>query len=157
MSRCGEQLESFTLTHCWETSALDDGFEAVGFEVVTRICGGLRVSVGTNLNAKILIRARGDDEGGKFFLLQGLRQGQGVTFALAGGDLEHDGSGCDQASARRSGIFWRRRGLWGSRGRFPARRAALAGEWRGGLSWHAWLFHWLQMVLGRFRFGGMIK
>src|SRR3977135_3101118 len=96
MSRCGEQLESFTLTHCWGTSALDDGFEAVGFEVVTRICGGLRVGAGTDLNAKILVRAWGGDEGGKFFLVQSLGEGQGVTFALTRRDLEHDGSVHDQ-------------------------------------------------------------
>ena len=84
MFRCGKRVESFTLTHCWGTSALDDGFEAVGFEVVARIRGGLRVGVGTDLNAKILVRAGGDDEGGKFFLLQGPPEGQGVTFALYG-------------------------------------------------------------------------
>src|SRR5467141_3973640 len=65
-SRCGKRLESFTLTHCRGTSARDDGFEAVGFEVVARIRGGLRVGVGTDLNAKILVRAGGDDEGGEF-------------------------------------------------------------------------------------------
>src|SRR5712664_3075402 len=133
MSRCGKRLETFTLKHCWGTSELDDGFEAVGFEVVARICGGLCVGVGTDLNSKILVRAGGDDEGRKFFLLQGLRQGQGVTFALDGGDLEHDGAVRKQRRARRSGIFWRRCGLWGSGGRFPARRAALAGGWRGRL------------------------
>src|SRR6266404_3591117 len=79
------------------------------------------------------------------------------AFAPDGGDLEHDGSVCEQRRACWSGIFWRRRGLWGSRGRFPARRAALAGEWRGRLRCRAWLFHWLQMVLGGLRFGGMIK
>src|SRR6266436_4154061 len=82
MFRCGKRVGSFTSTHCWGTSALDDGFEAVGFEVVARIRGGLRVGVGTNLNAKILVRAGGDDEGGKFLLLQG----QGVSFALDGRD-----------------------------------------------------------------------
>jgi len=66
MSRCGKRLETFTLKHCWGTSELDDGFEAVGFEVVARICGGLCVGVGTDLNSKILVRAGGDDEGGKF-------------------------------------------------------------------------------------------
>src|SRR6266446_2555414 len=86
MFRCGKRLESFTLTHCWGTSALDDGFEAVGFEVVARIRGGLRVGVGADLNAKILVRAGGDDESGKFFLLQRLREGQGVSFALDGRD-----------------------------------------------------------------------
>ena len=65
-SRCGKRLKSFALTHCWGTSALDDGFEAVGFEFVPRIRGGLRVGVGADLNAKMLVRAGGDDEGGKF-------------------------------------------------------------------------------------------
>ena len=54
------------LSLCRGNSALHDGFEAVGFEVVARIRGGLRVGVGTDLNAKILVRAGGDDEGGKF-------------------------------------------------------------------------------------------
>ena len=40
------------LSHCWGTSALDDGFEAVGFEVMARIRGGLRVGVGTELHAE---------------------------------------------------------------------------------------------------------
>jgi hypothetical protein len=84
MSRCGKRLETFTLTHCWGTSALGDGFEAVGFEVVARICSGLRAGIGTDLNAKMLVRVGGDDEGGKFLLLQGLREGQGVAFALYG-------------------------------------------------------------------------
>jgi hypothetical protein len=66
VSRCGKRLKSFTLTHYWGLSALQDGFEAVGFEVVARIRGGLRVGVGTDLNAKILLRAGGDDEGGNF-------------------------------------------------------------------------------------------
>ena len=52
MSPCGKRLESFTLTYCWGTSGLDDGFEAVGFEVVARIRGGLRVGVGTELHAE---------------------------------------------------------------------------------------------------------
>ena len=86
MSRYAKQLESFTLTQRWGTSALDDRFEAVGFEVVARIRGGLRVGVWPDLDAKILVRAGGDDEGGKFFLLQRLREGQGVTFALDGRD-----------------------------------------------------------------------
>ncbi len=66
ISPCGKRLESFTLTYCWRTSALDDGFESVGFEVVARICGGLRVGVWPDLDAKILVRAGGDDEGGEF-------------------------------------------------------------------------------------------
>ena len=68
------------------SSALDDGFESVGFEVVARICGGLRVGVGADLNAKILVRAGGDDKGGKFFLLQRLREGHGTAFGLDGRD-----------------------------------------------------------------------
>ena len=52
MSPCGKRLESFTLTYCWGTSALDDGFEAVGFEVVARVRGGLRVGVGAELHAE---------------------------------------------------------------------------------------------------------
>ena len=67
MSRCGKRLETFTLKHCWGTSELDDGFEAVGFEVVARIRGGLCVGVGTDLNANILVRVGGDDEAGNFF------------------------------------------------------------------------------------------
>src|SRR3977135_2570303 len=105
MFRCGKRVESFTLTNSWGPSALPDGFEAVGFEVVARVRGGLRIGVGTDLNAKILIRAGGDDEGGKFFLLQGLREGQGVAFALDGRDLEHDGAVRKQRRARRGGIF----------------------------------------------------
>ena len=66
MFRCGKRVESFTLTHCWGTSALDDGFEAVDFEVVAQICDGLRFGVGTDLNSKILVWVGGDDEGGKF-------------------------------------------------------------------------------------------
>ena len=54
------------LSHCRGNSALHDGFEAVGFEVVARIRGGLGVGVGSDLNAKILVWAGGDDEGGKF-------------------------------------------------------------------------------------------
>ena len=37
MSHRGKQLESFTLTHCRGNSALHDGLESVGFEVVARI------------------------------------------------------------------------------------------------------------------------
>ena len=52
MFRCGKRLETFTLTHCRGTSALDDGFEAVGFEVVARVRGGLRVGAGAELHAE---------------------------------------------------------------------------------------------------------
>ena len=52
MSRCGKRLETFTLKHCWGTSELDDGFEAVGFEVVAGVRGGLRVGVGAELHAE---------------------------------------------------------------------------------------------------------
>jgi hypothetical protein len=52
MPRCGKRLETFTLKHCWGTSAPDDGFEAVGFEVVARIRGGPRVGVGAELHAE---------------------------------------------------------------------------------------------------------
>ena len=52
MFRCGKRVESFALTHCWGTSALDDGFEAVGFEVVACVRGGLRVGVGAELHAE---------------------------------------------------------------------------------------------------------
>src|SRR3977135_234952 len=86
MFRWGKQLESFTLTHCWGTSALDDGFEAVGFEVVARIRGGLRAGVGADLTPKILLRARVDDEGGECCLVRRLREGQGVCLALDGRD-----------------------------------------------------------------------
>src|SRR5882724_5885759 len=85
MFRCGKRVGSFTATHCWGTSALDDGFETVGFEVVARIRGGLRVGVGTNLNAKILVRAGGDDEGRKFLwyhrdcVLRRLQMGPGIV------------------------------------------------------------------------------
>ena len=92
VSRCGGQLESFTLTHYGGTSALDDGFEAVGFEVVARNRGGLRVCVRADLDAIILVRAGSDDVSRKSFLLQSLREGQCVTFALNCRDLEHDGS-----------------------------------------------------------------
>src|SRR5882672_8099219 len=60
--------------------------QVVGFEALSCVRGGLRVGVGADLNAKILVRAGGDDEGGKFFLLQRLREGQGVSFALDGRD-----------------------------------------------------------------------
>ena len=73
ISRCGGQLESFTLTHYGGTSALDDGFEAVGFEVVARDRGGLRVCVRADLDAIILVGAGRDDVCGKSFLLQSLR------------------------------------------------------------------------------------
>ena len=84
-SGCGKRLESFTLTQYFGTSALDDGFEAVGFEVVARIRGGLRVGVGADLNAKILVRAGGDDESGKFLwygrdcVFRGLQMGPGIV------------------------------------------------------------------------------
>jgi hypothetical protein len=39
------------LSHCRGTSALDDGVEAFGFEVVARICGGLCVGVRVGLQA----------------------------------------------------------------------------------------------------------
>ena len=52
VSPCGKRLESFTLTYCWGTSALDDGFETIGFEVVARVRGGLRVGVGADLHAE---------------------------------------------------------------------------------------------------------
>jgi hypothetical protein len=48
---CGKRLEAFTLTLYWGTLALDDGFEALGFEVVARIRGGLRVDIRPNLHA----------------------------------------------------------------------------------------------------------
>ncbi len=56
-SPCGKRLESFTLTHYLGMSALDDGFEAVGFEVVARIRGGLRAGVGSDLDAILFVRA----------------------------------------------------------------------------------------------------
>jgi hypothetical protein len=77
MSRCGKYLESFTLTHCWGTSALDDGLKTLGFEVLARACRGLRIGVRADLNAIILVGTGGDDECGKFFLLQGLSEGHG--------------------------------------------------------------------------------
>src|SRR6267142_2942063 len=40
--------------------------QVVGFEALSCVRGGLRVGVGTDLNAKILVRAGGDDEGGEF-------------------------------------------------------------------------------------------
>src|SRR6202022_4641688 len=110
MCRCGKRLESFTLTH-WGTSALDDGFEAVGFEVVARVRGGLRIGVRADLNAIILVGTGRDDECGKSFLLQSLREGHGVPFAYDRCDLEHYSSVRDQRRARRSGIFRRRHGL----------------------------------------------
>jgi hypothetical protein len=75
-------------------SALDDGFEAIGFEVLARVCGGLRIGVWPDLNAIRLVRAA-RDEGGKFFVLQSLGEGHGVTFAYDCRDLKHDGSVCD--------------------------------------------------------------
>ena len=98
--RCGKRLESFTLTHCWGMSAFDDGFEAFGFEVLARACGGLRIGVWPDLNAIILVRAGGDDEGGKFFLLQGLREGHGVTFAYD--CREHGHPVCDYNLSHKS-------------------------------------------------------
>src|ERR1700730_4097505 len=157
MSRCGKRTESFTLTRCWETSALDDGFKTLGFEVLARAGGGLRISVRPDLNAIRFVRGRIDNEGGKFFLLQSLREGHGVTLAYDCRDLEHDGSLRNQRGTRRSGIFWRRHGVCGGGGKFPARRAALAGEWRGGFRCCDCLLRWLQMVFGRFLVGGMIK
>src|SRR6266436_1146210 len=82
---CGERLETFTLTHYWEPSAPHDGLESVGFEVMERIRGGLRVGVGTDLNAKILVRAGGDDESGKFLwygrdcVFRRLQMGPGIV------------------------------------------------------------------------------
>src|ERR1700682_740179 len=157
MSRCGKRTESFTLTRCWETSALDDGFKTLCFEVLARAGGGLRISVRPDLNAIIFVRGRIDNEGGKFFLLQSLREGHGVTLAYDCRDLEHDGSLRNQRGPRRSGIFWRRHGVCGGGGKFPARRAALAGEWRGGFRCRDYLLRRLQMVFGWFWVGGMIK
>src|ERR1700687_2623846 len=119
MSRCGKRTESFTLIRCWETSALDDRVKTLGFEVLARAGGGLRISVRPDLNAIIFVRGRIDNEGGKFFLLQSLREGHGVTFAYDCRDLEHDGSLRTKRRTRRSGIFWRRHGLGGK-------------FWRGG-------------------------
>jgi hypothetical protein len=85
MSRCGKRLETFTLTHCWGTSALGDGFEALGFEVLVRVRGGLRDGVGTDLNAKILVRVGGDDEGRTFLwyhldcVFRWLQMGPGIV------------------------------------------------------------------------------
>ena len=36
------------------------------------------------MNAKIFVRAEGDDVGGKFFLMQSLGEGHGVIFAMDG-------------------------------------------------------------------------
>jgi hypothetical protein len=52
ISPCGKRLETFTLKHYWGTSALDDGFKTLGFEVVAGICGGLRAGVGAELHAE---------------------------------------------------------------------------------------------------------
>jgi hypothetical protein len=46
-----KQLQTFILTVYWGTSALDDGLEALGFEVVARIRGGLRVCIRPDLHA----------------------------------------------------------------------------------------------------------
>ena len=62
----GKRLEIFSLNLYWEVSALDDGFEAVGFEVVAGDCGGLGVRIRAYLNAKVFVRAGGDDVGGEF-------------------------------------------------------------------------------------------
>jgi hypothetical protein len=51
---------------------------------VAGICGGLRVAVGSDLDAILSARAGGDDVGGKSFLLQSLREGHGIAFALDG-------------------------------------------------------------------------
>ena len=85
MSRRVKRLESFTLSYYWGSSALDDGFEAVGFEVVARVRGGLRVGVGTDLNAKMLVRVGGDDEGRTFLwyhldcVFRRLQMGPGIV------------------------------------------------------------------------------
>jgi hypothetical protein len=85
MSPCGKRLETFTLTHYWGLSALHDGLESVGFEVVARIRGGLRVGEGTDLNAKMLVRVGGNDEGRKILwyycdcVFRRLQMGPGIV------------------------------------------------------------------------------
>jgi hypothetical protein len=49
---------------------------------VAGIRGGLRVGVRADLDTMLLVRTGGDAVGGKFFLLQGLREGHGIAFAL---------------------------------------------------------------------------
>jgi hypothetical protein len=54
-SPCGKRLEAFTLTLYWGTLALDDGLETFGFEVVARICGGLRGGIRPDLHTIVLV------------------------------------------------------------------------------------------------------
>ena len=79
--------------------ALHDGFEALGFELLLGCGGGLRVGVGADLDAVILIDAGGENEDGKFSLLERLSHGQGVAFFFYRGDLEDDGVFRDERRA----------------------------------------------------------
>ena len=81
-------------------SALDDGLEPVGFELLSRTRRGLVVRIRPDLNAIVFVRAGRDDKGGKFFLLQGLREGQRVILVQHGSDLEHDRAFRNQRTIR---------------------------------------------------------
>src|SRR4029077_6465804 len=74
----------------WKISALNDGLEPIGFELLARTRCGLIVRIWPDLNAKVFVRAGWDDKCGEFFLLQGLRQRQRVILMQHGSDLKHD-------------------------------------------------------------------
>ena len=78
------------------TSALDDGFETLGFEIAASDVRGLIVGVRAYLDSIKLVRALGstgsDNEGRKFLLLQRLGERQCVSLASDGRNLKHDSS-----------------------------------------------------------------
>jgi hypothetical protein len=89
---CRAHGKNRTPISTWKISALNDGLEPIGFELLARTRCGLIVRIWPDLNAKVFIRAGRDDKRGEFFLLQGLRQSQRVILVQHGSDLKHDGA-----------------------------------------------------------------
>ena len=61
------------------------------FEGALGVFGGGHIGVGTHLDVVEIVDRRGGDEGGKFFLLDGVGHFQGVALQFYGGHLHDDG------------------------------------------------------------------
>src|ERR1700682_1947517 len=93
------------------TSAFDDGLEALGFEIVARNRGRLSVGVRSDLDAVKFVRAgRGtgrNHKGRHFLLLQRLGKRQSVSYTGDGRYLKHDGAPGNEGTINgRGGLRW---------------------------------------------------
>src|SRR5258708_35835248 len=80
-----------------------DSLEAGALEALPGGVRGFLIGVGANLNAVIFVALRGNNEGGKFFLLQVRGEAHGVRFAAQGGDLQGVGIGGNRGGG---GLVW---------------------------------------------------